>query len=879
MKRTMELFKNGNIWLKADFHLHTKADKEFVYEGEENDFVKSYVMKLKENKIDIGVITNHNKFDKNEFKALKKEALKEEIFLLAGVELSVNDAANGIHCLIVFDYENWIVNDTNFIEQFLISAFEGIANRENKNTNCKYNLTSLFEKLEKHRKDSRDSFIVMAHVEQNSGFYKELGGGRKLQFAKDELFIRNVLAFQKMRTADIENNLLQWFGSKDKLPAFVEGSDCKNMDNVGKTGLQKDENGNVEKLTYFKIGDFNFSAVRYALTDKNNRIKTAKPIINNSYIKSISFEGGLLDGIEINLSPELNNFIGIRGSGKSSILEILRYTLGISLSRQAVDKNYKNELIEYILKSGGKVKLIIINEHGKEYLIEKIYGQKEDIFENGTRIDASISAVFKQPVYFGQKDLSNKDIDFEADLVNKLIGSRLSDIRLKITAKEMEIKEIIEKYKKLDNLEELKKETVIKLKDAEHNLRLFEEKGVAEKLRRQSQFDSDISKLEKTGTTTKEFLNDLNSLIENYKPFFQQSGFISEINKEIFEEVTIIFKQIGAEFETLIKSTEKTKELEDNFENIIDRLKSKKEELKDEFGKIKREINIPNLNPEEFLNLNRIIETSKLKLKEIDNSENKRQGHLDVLSNKISELNNLWHEEYKIMEKEVSRINEFEKQLTIVVVYKGRRDKFLDKQQQIFKGSGITETNYNKIQEKYKDFIEIYRDIGTLNNILNLNHLSEYNKKFSENLAELLTYQVENKFIIKYNDKLLKEHSLGQRATALILFLLAQKETDILIIDQPEDDLDNQTIYKDVIKEIKSLKGDMQFIFATHNANIPVLGDSEKIFACVCLENKIDVQDGTIDNREIQKAIVSIMEGGEEAFNRRKDIYGLWKEG
>ena len=191
----MELFKNGNIWLKADFHLHTKADKEFVYEGEENDFVKSYVMKLKENKIDIGVITNHNKFDKNEFKALKKEALKEEIFLLAGVELSVNDAANGIHCLIVFDYENWIVNDTNFIEQFLISAFEGIANRENKNTNCKYNLTSLFEKLEKHRKDSRDSFIVMAHVEQNSGFYKELGGGRKLQFAKDELFIRNVLAF------------------------------------------------------------------------------------------------------------------------------------------------------------------------------------------------------------------------------------------------------------------------------------------------------------------------------------------------------------------------------------------------------------------------------------------------------------------------------------------------------------------------------------------------------------------------------------------------------------------------------------------------------------------------------------------------------------
>jgi len=97
-----------------------------------------------------------------------------------------------------------------------------------------------------------------------------------------------------------------------------------------------------------------------------------------------------------------------------------------------------------------------------------------------------------------------------------------------------------------------------------------------------------------------------------------------------------------------------------------------------------------------------------------------------------------------------------------------------------------------------------------------------------------------------------------------------------LIIDQPEDDLDNQTIYEDVIKAIKFLKGNMQFIFATHNANIPVLGDSEKILSCKYSESKIEVHDGTIDNYETQKQIVTIMEGGEEAFNRRKNIYELW---
>jgi ABC-type bacteriocin/lantibiotic exporter with double-glycine peptidase domain len=117
---------------------------------------------------------------------------------------------------------------------------------------------------------------------------------------------------------------------------------------------------------------------------------------------------------------------------------------------------------------------------------------------------------------------------------------------------------------------------------------------------------------------------------------------------------------------------------------------------------------------------------------------------------------------------------------------------------------------------------------------------------------------------------------LGQRASALILFLLAQRENDVLIIDQPEDDLDNQTIYDEVIKELKKLKGNMQFIFATHNANIPVLGDSEKVVSCSYDEKKIAVHSGTIDNHQTQRFIVDIMEGGDEAFNRRKNIYSIW---
>lgn len=65
-----------------------------------------------------------------------------------------------------------------------------------------------------------------------------------------------------------------------------------------------------------------------------------------------------------------------------------------------------------------------------------------------------------------------------------------------------------------------------------------------------------------------------------------------------------------------------------------------------------------------------------------------------------------------------------------------------------------------------------------------------------------------------------------------MLFELSQQENEVVIIDQPEDDLNNQTIYDDVIKLIRKLKPSAQFIFATHNANIPVLGDAEQVIAC-----------------------------------------------
>lgn len=139
-----------------------------------------------------------------------------------------------------------------------------------------------------------------------------------------------------------------------------------------------------------------------------------------------------------------------------------------------------------------------------------------------------------------------------------------------------------------------------------------------------------------------------------------------------------------------------------------------------------------------------------------------------------------------------------------------------------------------------------------------------------------MTYQVPNSHEITYHGKALKSHSLGQRASAMMLFILRQKNKDLLIIDQPEDDLDSQTVYEDVVKLLRKQKPTQQFIFATHDANFPVLGDAETVSSCEDAGDTISVTTGSIDSEACQTRIVRIMEGGPEAFERRKNIYQIW---
>lgn len=887
------LFENGAIWLRADFHLHTVKDKEFSYTDEPTNFFNQYIQRLKEENIYIGVITNHNKFDKDEYVNLRKKASKDNIWILPGVELSVNDGANGIHCLIVFDNEQWLINGEDFINQFLTSAFEGIQNKENENTRCRYNLDATLAKLHEHRLQGRNSFMIMAHVDQKSGFFEELNGGRIEQFAKNENFRNYVLAFQKFRTYDKLQKIKNWFDNK--LPAFVEGSDCKSIEQVGKAHQQNDQS----KKTFIKIGAFNFDALTYALIDCDNRLIASDtlPSIEKAYLKSITFTTSKWKNRKISFNSGMNNLIGIRGSGKSTLLETVRYALDIPIGNNSHEPKYKERLIQNFLGSGGKMEVELVDKHGNTFIAERIYGESPNLYESksdGSRElkhSLKISAIIHKPLYYGQKDLS--DIGGETsteDLINKLMGDKLNTIRQEIEEQNAKVINLIAEIKKVDKQLGQKEEIEARKASIEKDMKVFKELEIDKKLNKQIEFNKDSNRIEQILAFQQILIGEVNSVLsDNQNSFANHLAYLSKENTVFFAKIFTLLKKFQTAF---LKLSEVVKELQiekNNIEALRVEFNEKYEELKEEFSEIKRTINLPNIEADTYVKLSKDFDLQNAKLAEIKKLNERKIQLVKTLTESMTGLKNLWHREFLITKEEIDQLNAQQLQKTeqgipaikIDIDFKGNKDRFREFLSSYCRGSGLRESHYEQISE-YADLIEVYNDFkiesSRINQILSGgNTLHNFRQKFLENINAFLTYRVPDKYTVFYKGRPLQEHSLGQRASALIIFILTLKENDLIIIDQPEDDLDNQTIYLDVISELKKLKDQTQFIFATHNPNIPVLGDSEQVISCSFNADAVSIKIGSIDSKDIQQNIVDIMEGGDEAFNQRKMIYELWK--
>ncbi len=133
-------------------------------------------------------------------------------------------------------------------------------------------------------------------------------------------------------------------------------------------------------------------------------------------------------------------------------------------------------------------------------------------------------------------------------------------------------------------------------------------------------------------------------------------------------------------------------------------------------------------------------------------------------------------------------------------------------------------------------------------------------------------------YSLTYDKQEISQLSPGERGLLLLVFYLLVDKDDIpLVIDQPEENLDNQTIYKILVRCIKTAKQRRQVIMVTHNPNLAVVCDAEQIICATCdkANKRFSYLSGAIESPEIKARVIEILEGTEPAFVNRKRKYGF----
>jgi recombinational DNA repair ATPase RecF len=615
---------------------------------------------------------------------------------------------------------------------------------------------------------------------------------------------------------------------------------------------------------------------------------------------------GFLGNLKLALNPELNVIIGGRGVGKSALLEAIRYGLDLP---EHCPTDYRKSLVSYALTSSGKVTIYLrqVVKPGVErcYRVERVLDKSPQVYE----LDPSgehlvdlppISLLIDQakPLFFGQRDLyevaqsPKLRRQFLDDLLGREADSKIKEINILKQELQDNARELIELYRKRNRQEQVEKRLI----EIEHDLRPFERLGVAEKLREETALTRDEERLKRTETTYRDFQQEWQDVQKRWKEYLQRVlddlGEAESRQKHLLQEDgTQAIRVLQERLEGIFQQVDEfLQQAQDSLHNVRQRWNDALQNLNEELRKIRQELGKDTLDPSDLLRLTQEKEKLDNELKQLNRVEAELKEKDQQRRDLLQKLRHKRKEAFHLREKMAREITtQIAQRVKVEVLHQGQRREYAEKLEEFFRGSGILKKELENIAYKEQiadgiDLVELVRK--EKKEVMDKTGLSEAQAKKLKNFFEqdekcqyelqLLSPEDEVQVSLNVNNRWipLEKLSAGQRATAMLLILLTQTQ-HLIIIDQPEDDLDNHFVYEDVVKMLRDQKGKRQIIVATHNPNIPVLAHGELIVALEAESDcsRIHVQ-GSMDKREVQDEVRRVMEGGDEAFRRRAEKYG-----
>lgn len=684
-------------------------------------------------------------------------------------------------------------------------------------------------------------------------------------------------------------------------------------------------------ITYVKWSEPTAEALRQACLAKESRLSLIEPELPNLWITSVSVSNSkFLGAVDLDLNQQYNAIIGGRGTGKSTILEYLRWGLcdqpvegedvdNVQGKRRSLIDNtlqkFDGEVhVEFLLND---VRHIVKRNSKKQEILLKIGdGEFASTTEQQIRVLLPIQA-------YSQKQLSGVGIRIDElkRFVELPIKQELDQIRSDVRDTEARMRTA---YGNLIRMKEVETEVE---KNTVEIASLAEQLGKMRKgLKGLSEADQKVidqkAKYDDEEAIIEALQNQLNTAQENVQTLvdsFREEDEEAEEGAELENKAVIkgIRKKFASKFDEVESGVVVLSNLFEpaSLKEINDAVKEWNKlktafEKKYEAAKAKANVNQQQLDQ---------IQALEKRIALLKKQQTEKRNALAALGDPEKEykaLRTKWDEMHmhkvSALETQCDQFTalssglikaEIKSSLDIVGLMQKLKTAFagmnikedkLDKICQVLLKSSDPFTDWNKILAELEalalhsmegpddmpdtpilnkcNFIDTERErIATQFDSTRWIDLSvsqlEFNPKF---------YYCTNKAKDEYIE--FSDASAGQQATALLTVLLNQPGAP-LIIDQPEDDIDSKMV-KDIIEQVWKAKSKRQLIFASHSANFVVNGDAELVVCCDYKKAGDQTRGiikavGAIDKNEIKEEIILVTEGGRHAFKLRMDQYGF----
>lgn len=635
-----------------------------------------------------------------------------------------------------------------------------------------------------------------------------------------------------------------------------------------------------------KMTEPSFENFVVAFKDPESRVQLYSEVEKSyqSCIKSIEVYGGYLDGLSFDFSDNLTTIIGGRGTGKSTIINLIRYSLDLPLEKD-MQKSF-NSMIDTNLGSSSRVELQILsnNHFGKMFKIVRRYKQNPVVLdEYGKVSNLSIVDILPSIEIYGQNEII--DAVNNPQKINKIVQRLFTvdkEIQLKIQSAYADLIKNGEELNKIEDELSSCNEAVGDLPALQERLRFYNEAGLVDKL----------SIIKKLATEEGQFENFDRSLPEDNIEISEVT--IAESDNEELSKLAITVKEyntaiakVKSEYSKAVTDlkteynlqkdiwTEKKSQNDQAIKNSLNQIegiqdKSSSEIVNDYSNLIKEvEIASPVQARIEVISSERkrllderktLIEKYRIACDESDQKANRLLKKLNTKKlNEKCRLSIKFRQQKEKLAEILKQLDGIGDKTLLGIIQFDDFDVFTFADD-VSKGSSVVKEKYSLTQNAAEKICE---------------GLSEKNLRVIEQLEleDLILIELE----VNGQFKKLKNLSKGQQCTAILNLLLLDNK-DPLIVDQPEDNLDNAFIAENLVETIRMNKIKRQYIFATHNANIPVFGDAELIVAMEEVEGLGKVSEnaiGSIDSENVRKRVVQILEGGPEAFRMREKKYGI----